>query len=477
MSRETRSQVKSRKRDRPVLFDLNRSVAIETKKKKDFVNPVMAESNPNNEGSIRDLSQTINVSSPVTNSLGPVFLQGQAAEAHPTIEPTVRDNVLGNRHLESKIQNLKGEMEQIKKSILELTKSIKEKDMRAPNIRDPSEEPRVPTNTEVVRTMTKENNGISENNSSGTNTTNASLNPLMRRECVQNSQSVPFDPRNNLRISRLGIRFDGSSSGLCVEEFVYRLEYFQKQYGIPWSEIIRDFPLLLTGRAESWYWLFQKTNRFHDWEELKYNLLSQYQSSKSNFERITELVQRRQQPNETIDEFFHVMGQMRAKLVQPLSEYDMIKIMKKNIKDGVARIVYPIPVSSVEQLRIESNEAEKQFLKREPRPFIPPSRTIRQVNEIDVDGRVHASEGLYDQTGEDLAAIQVTRAVNSNLTCWNCQKQGHTFRDCDVTSRALFCYKCGNPGTTTPKCNICQQLNRNRGVESIGGPRPTANPQ
>lgn len=144
-----------------------------------------------------------------------------------------------------------------------------------------------------------------------------------------------------------------------------RLEYYQWQYNIPWSEIIRDFPLLLAGRAESWYWLFLKTNRFHDWEGLKSSLLSQYQSSKSNFEIITELAQRKQQQNESIDNFFHAMGQIRSKLVQPISEYDMIKIMKKNVRDNIARIVYPIPVNSVEQFRIKSNEGERNFLRRE----------------------------------------------------------------------------------------------------------------
>lgn len=116
-----------------------------------------------------------------------------------------------------------------------------------------------------------------------------------------------------MRINKLGLKFDGSSSGLSVEEFVYRLEYFQRQYGIPWGEIIRDFPLILTGRAESWYWLFEKTNKFHDWEELKLSLMSQYSSSKTKVELIAELAQRKHQPNESIDTFFHVMGQMRAK--------------------------------------------------------------------------------------------------------------------------------------------------------------------
>lgn len=85
-----------------------------------------------------------------------------------------------------------------------------------------------------------------------------------------------------------------------------------------------------------------------DWGELE-----QYQSLKTNTEFITELAQRKQQINESIDSFFHVMGQIRSKLLQPLSEFDMIKIMKKNVRKNVGRIVYPIQVSSVEQLRVK----------------------------------------------------------------------------------------------------------------------------
>lgn len=36
------------------------------------------------------------------------------------------------------------------------------------------------------------------------------------------------------------------------------------------------------------------------------------------------------------------MGRIRAKLVQSTSEFDKIKIMKKNIKEIIGRIVYPI---------------------------------------------------------------------------------------------------------------------------------------
>lgn len=508
MNIATRSKTKekNRKRDRPGLFDLNRSIAIEIKKKKEDTNSEMAEGNTNDQGQIRDMSQTINVSSPVTNSLGPVYLQGAVGgDPQASAVPTL-GNLGVNRILENKIQNLANEMDDIKKTLINLTKVIKEGNRIGENRNPVAEAPtysaaNVASNSRDVISQQKENlgqlprhqlvpniytaaldpaNGPREIASSRDNSmpqVNSGQNGSSRQDLVQNNHPTPFDPRL-FRINKLGLHFDGSSSGLSVEEFVYRLEYFQRQYRIPWAEIIRDFPLILNGRAESWYWLFEKTNKIHDWEELKYSLLSQYQSSKTTVELIAELAQRKQQPNESIDAYFHVMGQMRAKLVQSIREFDMIKILKRNIRENVSRIVYPIQVSSVEQLRIECNEAEKNFLRRENRPYVPPpSRPQRQVNEVDFEDNYYQGDYNQNEKGfEEVDALQTMRQRNPNIGCWNCQKTGHTFRECEATTRTLFCYRCGKPGIKTPQCDICQQGNRNRGVDTTGGPRPTANP-
>lgn len=101
------------------------------------------------------------------------------------------------------------------------------------------------------------------------------------------------------------------------------------------------------------------------------------------------------------------MGQIRSKLVQPISEYDMIKIMKKNVRDNIARIVYPIPVNSVEQFRIESNEGERNFLRRETWPIMQQSRPIRQISEIEVkDANLEYDRRLGRTELEEVSAIR-----------------------------------------------------------------------
>lgn len=51
------------KRDKPEIFDSNRAIVIDNKKKKESTNIEMAESNPRTQGKVWDMYQTINVGS------------------------------------------------------------------------------------------------------------------------------------------------------------------------------------------------------------------------------------------------------------------------------------------------------------------------------------------------------------------------------------------------------------------------------
>lgn len=460
MSILTRSR--SKKRSRPGNFDLNRSIVAEEKRlRTDSASSEMQGEIDQNSGQITDLSQTISSGSnnPNTRFLPNGSGTGQDDQRGPS---TMVPGEIWRQHraLENNVQLVQNEMGDLRRTIGQLSDAIR-------NL------------TDLTLSQTRATS-ISDASSSGNSQGSAGTgsHPDNNNSGRGNARTNDIFDRgrdnNRVRIDKLGLKFDGSSQNLGVEEFVYRLEYYQQQYSIPWEEILRDFPLIVSGPAESWFWLSQKTNKYRDWPQLKHCLLGQYQSSRSNFEILTDLVQRKQQPNETIDMFFQNMGQIRAKLVQPISEYDMIKIMKKNIKDGIGRIVYPIQVSSVEQLRLECNEAERNFPRREIRNMPPPSRPMRAVSEVYVEC---PSDGEYEIADyEEVSAIQYNRQSKPPLKCWNCQKLGHGFRECDSTTRALFCYRCGKPGTTSPKCPSCLQGNLNKGVDNVGGTRPSQNP-
>lgn len=55
------------------------------------------------------------------------------------------------------------------------------------------------------------------------------------------------------RVERCGVSFDADDRYNTEDNFIFRLEFLQMQYRSPWSEILRTFRGLLTGRAREWY--------------------------------------------------------------------------------------------------------------------------------------------------------------------------------------------------------------------------------
>ena len=70
---------------------------------------------------------------------------------------------------------------------------------------------------------------------------------------------------------------------------------------ITWEIVMRNFHTLLTGQVKEWYWIHIRSNRTSDWSSLRHALLYEYQSITSDFEVMRDIVERRQQPNESVD--------------------------------------------------------------------------------------------------------------------------------------------------------------------------------
>ncbi|KAI8115899.1 hypothetical protein CVS40_11952 [Lucilia cuprina] len=135
---------------------------------------------------------------------------------------------------------------------------------------------------------------------------------------IPNTSSIPNVaahkelPKMWIRIDKWGLIFDGNNLRMSVEDFIFRIERLQTQYEIPVEELERDFHLLLSGPAKDWYWLFVQTHFGVKWPGLKQALLSQYQTSRSNFEIMRDLVEKKILcPNlmSLVDQFFHAKNQ------------------------------------------------------------------------------------------------------------------------------------------------------------------------
>ncbi|KAI8126620.1 hypothetical protein CVS40_3406 [Lucilia cuprina] len=490
MNIETMSQYKNRKRARQPQFDLNRSIPHVLPKvpriNKQLQKMSNSEGNLNRQQFV-DLSGTISTR---TQSLGGIPIQGNTVPQpnnlttpSENITPEVREMVADEalvvqRSLEDKVRKMvQEEMTDIRKSLAELTKCVG--DLSKSTAQNHSI--RVVQNTSEPSTSDRTsqldgrlNPRPVSDNSSENNHFNLGNVAIPYNGTYETGTNRPNGELTRIRVDKLGINFDGNPVHLSIDDFVFRLEHLQVHYQIPWSEILRDFHLLMSGSAREWYWLYVRTHGTLDWPGLRQALMGQYKTTRSNFEIMRDLVERKHQNGETIDSYFQAMCQIRSRLIHPIPEYDLIKIIKRNLKVNIGIIVYPISVSSVEQLRVECNEAERNFPRKDVRNMPSIVRPTKYVNELYHDNteEIECSPENY----EELAALNVNpQPRNSLITCWNCRQQGHVFMECPSMERTLFCYKCGRPNVITPRCPNCQSGNLFRSLGAKGGPRSAGN--
>lgn len=307
------------------------------------------------------------------------------------------------------------------------------------------------------------------------------------------SESVPIENqvrnsgvRSELNIEKWGISFQGFRDSMTIEDFLFRLEYLKEKYGCSWGDILRDFHRLLGGEAREWYWLYIRTNRNVDWPTLQFALQRQFASQLTDFELMREINERKQKPGESIDEYFHAIGILRSRLRNQIPEYEMVRLVKGNLRESLAKLVYPIAVYSVEQLRMECKEVERCFPRRDrvqQSGFAPRSYQVHEITPIQTDeqesprdeGQVPVEEVRYQRVTKHPPSRDQSSRKN---TCWNCGLEGHLFTDCMSLHRRIFCFKCGKPEVITPKCSVCNPTgNAHRNAMTAGVSRSTQCPQ
>ncbi|XP_067635466.1 uncharacterized protein [Eurosta solidaginis] len=234
---------------------------------------------------------------------------------------------------------------------------------------------------------------------------------------------------------------------------------------------------LLSGEAREWYWLYIKSHARVDWPSLQLALLRQYSSQRTDFEILRELTERKQRPGENIDEYFHAVGILHSRLKNPIPEYEIVRLVKGNLCESLAKMVYPIPAYSLDQLRMECKEVERCFPRRDRTPlstFTPRAQYVNEVYQSEDDERfTPGDEGQVTVEEIRHQSSNKQAGVRRNVSCWNCGADGHFFTECMSLQRRIFCYKCGKQDVITPKCPMCNPAgNASRNAVVTGNRAP-----
>lgn len=292
--------------------------------------------------------------------------------------------------------------------------------------------------------------------------TNASSNLFnLSPNTFQNSNvtTMPSDKATSI-IQSWNLKFDGSSSGLNVEEFLYRIRSLTNDnFNGDYAVICRNLNTLLTGKAKEWYWRYHKQTPCLNWNEFCEAIRGQYKDFKTSFDIREEIRNRKQKANESFDAFFEAVSAIMDRLPRPMTEEELIEILPRNLRPEVRQDLLYVRINSISHLRqlVQTREhflndeyVRKNLAMRHPGISQIPRRHVADIDiAVDLD--------ISEDPVHNVDAFHKT-VVNSQ--CWNCDETGHHWQDC-LHDRTIFCYGCGAKNIYKPNCVECRARKHN----------------
>lgn len=264
-----------------------------------------------------------------------------------------------------------------------------------------------------------------------------------------------------LRVEKWGIIFDGTEKTTSVEDFVFRVETLQASFRRDWEEVSGSFHLLLRGPAQEWFWVHRRLNDVSRWCDVKKALIEQFHRFDTDLDIHRKLLARRQQNQESFDDFYNAIMKLRNQLSDAMGEKDIVSILRGNLKGAMAQLLFSVPVTGLAQFCKECRRAENLLNNQRQTSGRYPGKDVLELN--------------YNLPKEENILAVDALATTKKLICWNCRTEGHTFVDCLEEKQNIFCYKCGLENTMTPRCPNCQG-NRGVNVSRMGMEARSKNP-
>lgn len=256
-------------------------------------------------------------------------------------------------------------------------------------------------------------------------------------------------------VQNWNVKFDGSSSGLTVDEFLYRIKSLTaEQLDNNFKVICKNLPVLLTGKAREWYWRYHKQVDSIHWDSFCAALKCQYKDMRSSFDIKEEIRSRKMKPGETFEMFYDAVSTLVDRLSQPMPEEELVEILLRNLRPEIRHELIYVPVFTIAHLRNLVQKREKLFSDEHYRKNIP-NKTNYSANAgfrrniADIENPADIT--TESNTDSNIHAI----SHNNNIPkCWNCEEVGHFWDDC-LRDRTIFCYGCGTKNVYKPQCSRC----------------------
>jgi len=284
------------------------------------------------------------------------------------------------------------------------------------------------------------------------------------------NQSLPFSssqpsflnlPINKAAqiISRWPVRFKGTSNDkLTIQEFLYRIS------ALTTSDLQGDYQLLcnhisilLEDKASNWFWRYHAEVRGQvSWMNLCEGLVEEFKDRRTDEDVLDKIRARKQKSGERFDAFYDDVLRLNDRMVQRLSTFDLLPIIKRNLHPDLRKDLLYLPIHTMSQLReyVSKREIFDEDVAKVSSRSQTSSRHVAEIVDSDLEPQ----------------AIEAFSANRVPFKCWNCNGENHRWDDCPSEIRNRFCYGCGQPDVVKPKCPKCSGNSKN--VRSPGAVLP-----
>ncbi|CAH1107456.1 unnamed protein product [Psylliodes chrysocephalus] len=269
-------------------------------------------------------------------------------------------------------------------------------------------------------------------------------------------------------IHKWGIFFTGSDERDSVVSFLEKVECMRAARGVSDVELFSSAADLFKHNAFTWY--LNNRGKFVSWVELVDKLKADFLPYNYQDDLLEEIKNRRQYPKEKIAIFVNnMMGLFNRLEVKP-DEKTIIKIIRRNLLPTFSQPLALIDIDSVDSLcekckRIEESLQWNQGCSSnsgvKSRTYLEPDLNVPGVS----------NPRNFNKNYKNTSVVSY-----SNIVCWNCHQSGHKFNQCKLP-RKIFCYGCGQVGTTKFRCKFCSKNGYASGATKYFPPPVTARQQ
>lgn len=315
-------------------------------------------------------------------------------------------------------------------------------------------------------------------------------------------------------------KYAGTDQGLKLNEFLVLVSQLALSERTSEGELFDSAFHLFTGPALNWYMTMRSSGRLASWTHLVSELRRTFAHPELDSLVRTRIYQRRQQRNETFQEYYYDMEKMFRSMIVPMGDAEQLDIVKRNMRTDYKKTLLWKPIFSLPELleaghvidasnfslyaKVFGNDksvnAVSEFKpdKGDPkntnnRPSFKPShqrpnnykpKEEHPKKKDESEGKKSTSatssgpsrqhdpkEGPSKPTRTIETLIEAHRPPRS-YECLYCRQTSHSLDQCR-NYRGSLCLVCGFKGFETHNCPYCRK-NGLQTVQNRGPSNPSA---